>query len=289
MTRRRWIILGIAGTFVVVIGMAFLAAILQRAGVSLPAATPIPPRTIAVLVTTHDLPIRALLQLEDLTLLSVPVELAPLDALSNLESAVGRITKIPLVAGETVAAHHLADPTNVSHDLAFIIGDDQVLMAFPATDLMSQINILQPGDFVDILASIEQPVLPSQTGPAEEQEPDKELFTFSALQRIEVSAIVVEIVPARRAGTVTTSAARTDTGEVDAQPQPTPTPEPAEIVPQAILLALSAQDALVLKHIKDAGGVIDIVLRAPTAEARFELSPIMAEYLRDRFELVISR
>jgi Flp pilus assembly protein CpaB len=211
LTRRRWIVLGIAGTFVVVIGLAFLAAILRGAAVALPAATPIPPRTIAVLVTTHDLPIRALLQPEDLTLLSVPVELAPLDALSNLESAVGRITKIPLVAGETVAAHHLADPTNVSHDLAFIIGDDQVLMAFPATDLMSQINILQPGDFVDILASIEQPVLPSQAGPAsEQQEPDKELFTFSALQRIEVSAIVVKIVPSRRTGGVTTSAARTD-------------------------------------------------------------------------------
>jgi len=106
---------------------------------------------------------------------------------------------------------------------------------------------------------------------------------------IEVSAIVVEIVPSRLTGGVTTSAARTDTGEVEAQAQPTPTPEPAEIVPQAILLALSAQDALVLKHIKDAGGVIDIVLRAPTAEARFELSPVMAEYLRDRYELVISR
>ena len=54
-------------------------------------------------------------------------------------------------------------------------------------------------------------------------------------------------------------------------------------------MALSPQDALVLKHIKDAGGIIDIVLRAPTSEARFELSPVMAEYLRDRFELVISR
>lgn len=290
MTRRRWIILAVAGTFAVVIGLAFLAVILQRTAVSLPAATPIPPRTIAIVVTTHDLPIRSLLQPQDLTQLRVPVELAPLDAVSDLTAAVGRITKIPLVTGEMVAVHHLANPTNVSHDLAFIIGEDQVLMAFPATDLMSQINILQPGDFVDILASIEQPVLPSQTGPAsQEKEPDKELFTFSALQRIEVSAIVVEIVPARRSGAVTTSAARTGTGEVETQPQPSPTPEPTDIEPQAILLALSAQDALVLKHIKDAGGVIDIVLRAPTAEALFELSPVMAEYLRDRFELVISR
>ncbi len=44
-----------------------------------------------------------------------------------------------------------------------------------------------------------------------------------------------------------------------------------------------------LKHIIDSGGIIDIVLRAPTATVRFELSPVMADYLRDRFELVITR
>ncbi len=77
--------------------------------------------------------------------------------------------------------------------------------------------------------------------------------------------------------------------EAEATPQPTPTPQPSEIEPQAILLALSPQDALVLKHLKDAGGVIDIVLRAPTSELPFVLNPVMAEYLKDRYELVISR
>ena len=288
MTRRRWIIIGLAGTFVVVVGLGLLAAIFSRAAAPLPAATPIPPRTIPVVVTTHDLAVRTLLQPEDLTLLDVSVELAPLNAVTDLEAAVGRITMIRLVAGEMIARHHLADPSNVAHDLAFIIGEDQVLMAFPTTELMSQINILQPGDLVDILASLEQPVLPGPAS-ATDEEPDKELFTFSVLQQVEISAIVVEIVPARRTGGTTASASRTTTTDADAQPQPTPTPQPAEINPQAILMALSPQDALVLKHIKDAGGIIDIVLRAPTSKARFELSPVMAEYLRDRFELVISR
>jgi pilus assembly protein CpaB len=278
----------VAGTFAVVIGLGLLAAIFSRAASPLPAATPIPPRTIPVVVTTHDLAVRTLLQLEDLTLLDVPVELAPLNAVSDLESAVGRITMIPLVAGEMIARHHLANPSNEARDLAFIIGEDQILMAFPTTDLMSQINILQPGDFVDILASLEQPVLPGPAS-ATEEEPEKELFTFSALQQVEVSAIVVEIVPARATGGTTSSASRASATDEEAQPEPTPTPEPAEINPQAILMALSPQDALVLKHIKDAGGIIDIVLRAPTAKARFELNPVMAEYLRDRFELVISR
>jgi pilus assembly protein CpaB len=267
----------------VLVGLGLLVAILSRASAPLPAATPIPPRTVSVVVTTRDLPIRSLLESGDLTLLQVPVQLAPLDALGDPQAAVGRITMIPLVTGEVVAEHHLADPSNVSHDLAFIIDDDQVLMAFPATDLMSRINILQPGDRVDILASLDQPVLPGPATTADE-EPDKELFTFSALQRVEISAVVVEAVPAARA-----SASRTTLGEATAEPQPGATPQPSEVEPQAILIALSAQDALVLKYIKDAGGVIDIVLRAPTSAARFELNPVMAEYLRDRFELVISR
>ena len=288
MTRRRWIVIGLAGTLVVVLGCGLLAAVFSRVTGPLPAATPIPPRTVAVLVASHDLPVRSLLQPADLTLIDVPVQLAPLEALSDPEAAVGRITMIPLVTGETVAAHHLADPTNYTHDLAFVIDDDQVLMAFPSTDLMSRLNLLQPGDVVDILASLEQSVLP---GPAAEAEGASQaaLFTFSAMQQVEISAVVVDVVSARRSGATSSSAVRVGASEVELQPQPTPTPQPSDLEPQALLIALDPQDALVLKHIKDAGGVIDIVLRAPTATVRFELNPVMADYLRDRFELVITR
>ena len=65
---------------------------------------------------------------------------------------------------------------------------------------------------------------------------------------------------------------------MDIQPLPTATPQPSDVEPEAFLLALDPQDALVLKHIIDSGGVIDIVLRAPTATVRFELSPVMADH-----------
>lgn len=246
-----------------------------------------------MVVVTHDVPIRALLRVQDLTLVEVSVEFAPPNALNEISAALDRITKIPLVAGEIVMEHHLVDPTNIKGDLAFVIGDDQVLMAFPATDLMSQINLLQPGDIVDILVSIKQPVLPGQAGSVglfgEEAEEEDELFTFSALQRVEISAVVVEIKLARQTSSTTSTTASAGFTEAEATPQPTPTPQPSEIEPQAILLALSPQDALVLKHLKDAGGVIDIVLRAPTSELFFELTPVMSEYLKDRYELMIAR
>jgi flagella basal body P-ring formation protein FlgA len=56
------------------------------------------------------------LRAEDLTLVEVPVAAAPLNALSEIGPAVGKITKIPLVAGEMVLEHHLADPTQTIRD-----------------------------------------------------------------------------------------------------------------------------------------------------------------------------
>lgn len=286
MSRRRWIVIGLVGTLVVVIGFALLATVVTRVASPLPAATPLPPRTVSVVVTTHDLPVRSLLQLTDITVIDVPVQLAPLEALSDPEDAVGRITMIPLVTGETIGAHHLADPTNYTHDLAFVIDDDQVLMAFPSTDLMSRLNILQPGDVVDILVSLTAPVLPGPGTEAEEVS-GAELFTFDAMQQVEISAVVIDVLTGRRPGSASDPSASTDGAII--QPQPTPEPEPSGASPQALLIALDPQDALVLKHIKDIGGIIDIVLRAPTATVRFELSPVMADYLRDRFELTITR
>lgn len=286
-------IIAVVGIVAVVAGVFLISTVLRQSVSPLPQATPLPPSTESVVVVTHDVPIRALLRVQDLTLVEVSVEFAPPNALNEISEALDRITKIPLVAGEIVMEHHLVDPTNIKRDLAFVIGDDQVLMAFPATDLMSQIDLLQPGDIVDILVSIEQPVLPGQAGSGgifgEEAEEEDELFTFSALQRVEISAVVIEIKPARQTSSATSSTASIGLTEAEATPQPTPTPQPSEIEPQAILLALSPQDALVLKHLKDAGGVIDIVLRAPTSELIFELNPVMSEYLKDLYELVIAR
>jgi len=291
LNRRRGFFIAFIGIAIALVGIFIVVRLIQRVTLPSPQPTAVPPITEAVLVTTRDIPIQTLLKKEDLTVIDVPVELASPNSLTDFETAVGKITKVPLVSGEILMRHHLADPTNIQGDVAFIIEDDQVLMAFPADDLMSQINILQPGDLVDILVSLEQPVLPGQIGftdaTGEEEKPEDVLFTFNALQRVAISAIVVEITPTRQSSSSTATGGRT--AEAEGTPQPTPTPEPSSIEPQAVLLALSPQDALILKHIKDAGGIVDIVLRAPTSNQIFELNPVMPEYLRDRYDLVITR
>ena len=285
MSRRFGVLLAVGGLVLAIVGVLFVSLVLRQITGPPPAATQAPSITIPVLVTTHAVPVRALLTASDVTVVQMPVEFAPLEAVSEVSDAVGMIATIPMAAGEIVMRQHLADPTNISQNLAFIIGEDQVIMAFPATDLMSQVDVLQPGDLVDILVSVKVPVLPdSQVAGAtngQEAQPEDELFTFSALQRVNIQAIVVDITrqSATTGGTSTTRS-------VNATPAPTPTPGPQEIEAQAILLALAPQDALVLKNLLDSGGIIDIVLRAPTADQVFDLDPVTSEYLKDRYELV---
>jgi Flp pilus assembly protein CpaB len=289
---RTGIILAAIGILLAISGIFVINSIVRRSLSPLPAATQPPPITEAVVVTTHDIPLGTVLKPADLTTIDLPVGFAPAQALRSVETAAGRITKIQLVGGEMVMPHHLADPTNVQHDLAFVIEDSQVLMAFPATDLMSSINILQRGDLVDVLASIEEPVLPQQAGvnpqTGEENKPEDTLFTFDALQRVQISAMIVEIVQSRSTGSTLSSGSSSLIGE-GGTPQPTPTPSASQIQAKSVLLALSPQDALVLKHLKDAGATFDIVLRAPSSSQLFEAQPVSPQYLMDRYKLEISK
>jgi hypothetical protein len=97
---------------------------------------------------------------------------------------------------------------------------------------------------------------------------------------------VVEIVGG---STVSSEDARDIVSGANPTPQPTPTPAPSQIQPTAVLLALNPQDALVLKHLKDAGATFDIVLRAPNSNTTFDLKPVMPEYLIDRYGLTVAR
>ncbi len=285
---RTGIIIAVVGIAMIAIGLFVLGRLVRDALAPLPAPTPIPVTTAKVLITTHDIAIGSLLAAEDMVQVDMPIELVPRDALTDLAQASGKMVKVNMVANEVVLAHNLADPTNAAGDLAFVIGDNQVLMAFPSEDLMSGLGVLQPGDNVDILVSIDQVVqVLSATGETtvQEQQTISKLFTFDALQRVVIQAIIADVVQ----GEGTAPIAATVVQNASGTPVPTPTPIPGTRTVKAYLLAVSPQDALVLKHLKDAGGTFDIVLRSPTSKESFELSPVMSDYLNDRYELKIEK
>jgi pilus assembly protein CpaB len=291
LSRRTGVLLAIVGVVLLGLGCVFVYGLLRSTLTPAPAPTPVPPPTVTVLVTTRDIPDGVVIQAGDVTQVEVPVELAPSGAIASADQVVGKFSKVALVQGEMVMQHNLADPTNVQRDLAFELSDDMVLMAFPINELMGQLNMLKRGDLVDVLVSIEMEVQPQESGPltaAETPEPETILFTFDALQRVTISGVVVEVTSDQFNENRTQQELQAATN-AEGTPIPTPMPPPSQVTSQALLLALNPQDALILKNLKDDGGVFDIVVRAPTSEQLFELDPVMMEYLIDRYELEVTR
>ena len=275
------IVIAIVGVGLIGLGIVAINRVLRQSLNPPTQATPVVEATTGIIVTTHDLAVGAVLNREDIKLTTVPVSLIPRDALQTIEAALGKIAVVHLIQGEMVLQHHLADPTNVSHDVGYIIGDDQVLMAFPSTDLMSTLGVLQRGDNVDIYASLTVEVSPTLTTPGvgatnQQEEKIQRLFTFDAFQRVQISAVVVEVVAESGSST-------------PLQGQAQPTPNPVNVKIKAYLLALNAQDALVLKNLRDSGAVFDIVLRSPTSNQLFDISPVTEEYLLQLYKLQIPR
>ena len=234
--------------------------------------------TTDVVVVTRDLFLGDRLAEGDLELATVPIEMAPRTAIASPEDAVGKIIKTDLVQGQMVLSHNLADPTNNNQDLSFILSDEHVLLAFPADDLMSRENMVQRGDIVDIFASFVQEVETGEevdTAADEEPETVTRTFTVDTMQRVDVTALVVDVIE-------------------EEEPEPNLLPgQTAQEAPQRItrtrayLLALNPQDALILKHLKDTGAIFDIVLRAPTSTVQFELTPVTEEFIIEFYGLEI--
>jgi len=273
------IIIAVVGVGLIALGILAINSVLNQSFTPPAQPTPIVEATTDIILATHDLAIGSVINREDVQTSSVPVSLVPRDALLSIEAALGKIVTAHLIQGEMVLEHHLADPTNVSHDIGYIISDDQVLMAFPATDLMSGLGVLQRGDMVDILASMTVEISPTTIAPAPgvntgNEEKFKRTFTFDALQRVQISAIVADVV--------------TESGTA-AEGSPQPTPNPADLRVRAYLFALNPQDALVLKNLTDVGATFDIVLRSPTSNVLFDVNPVTEEYLLQRYELQIPK
>jgi pilus assembly protein CpaB len=227
-----------------------------------------------VVVTTRDLFLGDEITNADVKTASIPVEFAPRDAIASLDLAVGKIIKTDLTQGEMVLEHNLADPTNKNKDLSFVLAEDHVMLAFPATDLMSTENMVQRGDIIDIFATFKEKVKTVQettTTTGEPVEPETRIFTVDTFQKVSITAMVLEVIRDNQGNTPLQE------GE-DAPPETRVT---------SYLLALSPQDALVLKHLKDTDAIFDIVLRAPTSTIQFDLTPVTEEYIIEFYGLEI--
>lgn len=124
--------------------------------------------------------------------------------------------------------------------------EGRVIYAFPIADLLNQISIVQPGDRIDLLITL--PVIAADgvtAGPV----------TAFTLQNIEVFDVA----------------------------RPGPIDEENQAV--ALLLSVTPEDAVLLKHVRDSEGAIDFVLRSVRDTEEFDVPPVNREDLVARYGL----
>jgi pilus assembly protein CpaB len=225
---------------------------------------------VDVVVASRFIAVRELIQSSDIEMNTVPVDVVPEDAAYSVVEVAGKMAVTPFSPGQMILTSQVVSPTIKGEHIGFLLEEGQVAMAYPPEDLMSNIGLLQPGDHVDLMFSLEIPV--EEVGGAEvggaqeggEEGGAEELVTFYTLQNVELLTIVYTSVEQAEDGT--TIQAR----------------------PVALVLALDPQGALILKHLKDTGtAIMDIVLRAPEDEELFDTQPVHMDYLIDRYQLRI--
>ncbi len=261
---RTGIIIAVAGLVLIVLGLYGAVRFLNVGfGAQVPTTpTPAAATRTKVVFVTHDVALGTVLAAGDVEIRDVPIDLAPRDAVTNLDNAVGRIIKVDLTQGEMVLAHNLANPTGQTGDIAWVLDDRHVLMAINIGDLMTREALVKRGDIVDLYASYSTRVHPT--------DPADQIVTFDSFQRLNITAMIVDVVQSRGA-------------EQAQQGAPAEATNRNQIAVQAYLLALDPQDALVLKFLNDTGANFQMVLRAPTSSGRFELTPVTAQYIHELY------
>ncbi|MGQ9556093.1 MAG: Flp pilus assembly protein CpaB [Anaerolineae bacterium] len=279
--RRRgwlWLFAGLIFAFLAaLVAMAAVEVRVQQEAAATPAKELAQSEPVApVVVAAAHISMTKAIKEGDVNLQEWPVDIIPEGAATVIDDVIGKVAMADIYPGEVVLSVRLADPDITSENIAFTMPTDKVVFALPPKDLMSNIDLLRPGDVVDILFSL-KPEADAKATPVPvrgEEAPvilGDPLFTTDALQAQRITAIVLEapqVLPQQ--------AGREVTG---------PVVEPAAQQPKAILLALDPQDALILKYFLDAGGIMDIVLRHRTNEELFEVKTVNYDYIKDLYSL----
>ncbi|MBX3052958.1 MAG: hypothetical protein KF753_15860 [Caldilineaceae bacterium] len=211
--------------------------------------------TVSVIVATADIGPFVSINTGMVTLLDVPAAMAPKEHIPNIEDVIGKMTLAPITLGEILVTPRLIDPAYPDAPVLYTMGQDEVLVAIPTAALAGQLGLLSVGMHIDIAYTSEFEYADANS----EVSTDKTLTTFLSLQNLEIKALMSR------------SLAK----------------EGIAPIPDAILLSVAPQEALILKFLMDSGAPMDVLLRAPGNNALLAVSPVDEQYLVDYFQLDI--
>jgi pilus assembly protein CpaB len=222
--------------------------------------TAVPQRGIDIVVARQDIAANTKIITDMLTLKQYPLDLLPSDGYTSTAPLVGTTTKVkvlqgdPLRRGQFIAAGgRIGASVNVEKG--------KVLVAFPSTDIRNSTGAVQPGDHVDILLTL--PIsgtarLDAGAGTESQLQSGKNLVSQATLQNIQVYSTGEWTPPNAQGG------------------------ENARGL-KIITFIVDHQEAIILKFVKDSGGVIDLVVRSLEEKDTVVTDPVNLDYLVDLY------
>jgi len=273
MNRRRgtiWLLVGLILAF----SAAGLSYYVLQQGSQQAAATE-EEATQTVVVAGQLINERAVVRLTDVRTEERPIEEVPSGAVFKTEDVIGRIAARSVMPGEILLTQNLIESfpgteleqtETITGAINFdqSLGEDLVAFALPATDLLSSEGILLPGDLIDLLFSTD--VIGAEEGVGGK-------ISIYALQGLEVLQIIYQPPPE-------VTEEKKDKDEVV---------EPPPRLPKTLILAITPQDAVVLKYAIDAETPIDLVLRAKDNAQTFEVDTVNINTLSERYNFSAPR
>jgi pilus assembly protein CpaB len=149
MAQRRYTIVFYAAVFIAAMATWGVYRVLKAAKTSARIATR------SVVVAAKDIPAGAALEKHSLEVKPWPAIAVPKEALSTLESAVGRVARVPVFAGEAIVSGRLAR-AGTAPGLEARITPGMRAMSVRINDVASLSGLIQPDSRVDVLVSVRE-------------------------------------------------------------------------------------------------------------------------------------
>lgn len=151
---------------------------------NLPQASTVPPapqvKMTQVAIAVADLSIGTQLKADLLGTMEWPEEKLPPGAITDVKALEGRVTAVNLTKGELIVADRLA-PQGAAPGIAAAVPTEMRVMAVKVDDVSGLYGWLHPGDRVDVITTMEEPLNPAGT--------ERRLRAKIVLQNIQVKAV----------------------------------------------------------------------------------------------------
>ena len=220
--------------------------------------------TKPVVVALQPIADRSIISPDAVGLKDWPEPLPPGQLFDKTDDVAGKLAIQPIYPGQIILPPMIIDKQKAGEvgtrsNAAFVIPEGKIAMAFNISDITGVGNALQPGDYVDLMLTLQSSALPT-CPPAK---------PCTGTEGLPVTQIMLQDLLVLQVGPWSSAGGDSKSGGGSAS---------------LITFALDRQDALSLKSAREQGQ-IDLILRRAGDHAKFDnLEPVTLQYLNKRFK-----